>query len=126
MERFDQAASWLDRGKSGDVEMFVAAHSLAETYATLSVMPLSPQLTPPEVQQMISDVASFCKVVTLSASDYETTIREMAALGIVSGGIYDALIACAARKAGVDRLLTFNTRDFKRVWPEGETIIREP
>ena len=45
----------------------------------------------------------------------------------LSGGIiYDALIARAAQRFKVDRILTFNIDDFKRVWPEGITHITMP
>jgi len=50
----------------------------------------------------------------------------MADLGLSGGIIYDALIAKAAQKHSVDRVLTFNTEDFKRVWPEGENYIAIP
>jgi hypothetical protein len=50
----------------------------------------------------------------------------MADLGIVGGAVYDGLIVGAARKVGVNRLLTFNIRDFLRVWPEGREIITDP
>jgi hypothetical protein len=46
---------------------------------------------------------------------------------VLSGGvIYEALIACAARKAGADGLLTLNQRDFLRVWPDGDAILIVP
>ena len=40
--------------------------------------------------------------------------------------VYDALIAKVAQKAGVKRLLTFNSDHFKRVWPAGENVIVTP
>ena len=38
----------------------------------------------------------------------------------------DALIVKAAKKSKVERLLTFNINDLKRVWPDGEHIITMP
>jgi hypothetical protein len=40
--------------------------------------------------------------------------------------IYDGLIARAAEKAGAERLLTLNEADFRRVWPESESILLVP
>ena len=40
--------------------------------------------------------------------------------------IYDAVIARAAEKERVDRLVTFNTAHFLRVWPAGATRIVAP
>ncbi|MBI4370119.1 MAG: hypothetical protein HY547_07815 [Elusimicrobia bacterium] len=50
----------------------------------------------------------------------------MAELDIMGGSIYDALIAGVAQKAKADRILTLNPEDFKRVWPEGASIINTP
>lgn len=50
----------------------------------------------------------------------------MSDLGISGGAVYDALIVKTARKSEVDRILTFNVDDFKRIWPEGEKRIAAP
>jgi predicted nucleic acid-binding protein len=47
-------------------------------------------------------------------------------MGLSGGVIYDALIAHAAEKVGAERLLTLNGADFRRAWPEGESIIHAP
>ena len=126
LPRFHRAARWLDRAKAQQLDLTVASHTLAETYATLTVLPQRPRLTPGEACLIIRDLSSYVRVISLSASDYHAVIREMADLGVVSGGIYDALIARAARKAKVEKLLTFNVTDFRRIWPEGGSIVCEP
>jgi hypothetical protein len=45
-------------------------------------------------------------------------IEHLSALGIVGGSTYDALILHAAANARVDRVVTLNERDFRRVYPE--------
>ena len=50
----------------------------------------------------------------------------MADLGLSGGMVYDALIAKAAQKSGVERLLTFNADDLTRLWPEGEAFLYVP
>ena len=50
----------------------------------------------------------------------------MSALGLSGGVVYDALVAQAARKAQVDRLLTLNEADFRRVWPDAAARIAPP
>jgi len=40
--------------------------------------------------------------------------------------VYDALTVEVARHLGVAQILTFNVRDFKRLWPEGEQRIIAP
>ena len=46
---------------------------------------------------------------------------------MLGGGIIDdPLIVKAAKKSKVERLLTFNSNGFKRVWPDGESMITIP
>jgi len=45
---------------------------------------------------------------------------------IVGGASYDGLIAYAAEKAKVDKLLTLNSEDFLRVNPTAVSITSEP
>ncbi|MBI3319366.1 MAG: VapC toxin family PIN domain ribonuclease, partial [Candidatus Omnitrophica bacterium] len=72
------------------------------------------------------NVETTAKVVSLSASDCVATIKRIAELGLTGGVVYDALIAQAAQKTGVGRVLTFNPEDFKRVWPEGAALLSVP
>jgi predicted nucleic acid-binding protein len=60
----------------------------------------------------------------LTTRDYTAVLEEASALGLQGGIVYDALAAQAAKKAGVDGLLTLNPADFHRAWPDGaDTII---
>ena len=54
--------------------------------------------------------------VPLSAADYAGTIKQLADSGFTDGVVYDALIVRAARKSAVDRLVTLNLADFRRLW----------
>ncbi len=65
-------------------------------------------------------------MVALSTTDYRATIKQLAGVGLAGGVVYDALIARAAQKARVDRLLTLDTDDFERVWPAGTAKIAAP
>lgn len=47
-------------------------------------------------------------------------------MGLAGGIIYDALIAKAAWKANVDRLLTVNRSHFEKVWEGESDVLREP
>lgn len=121
------AFPWLKRAQAHEFEMFVAGHTMAELYAVLTTLPLSPKITPDMARRLIHDnIETTAKTVTLSASDYTAVIKQMAEFGLSGGIIYDAIAAKAAQKSGIDRLLTFNTDDFKRVWPEDTARITQP
>jgi predicted nucleic acid-binding protein len=123
----ERALPWLKRCKDGEMEYTVARHTLAELYAVLTTLPVTPKISPGTAARLIrEDVGQPARVISLSPSDYGAVIRRLADLGLSGGVVYDALIARAAQRAKVDRLLTANPEDFKRVWPEGASIITVP
>jgi predicted nucleic acid-binding protein len=123
----DRALPWLKRAKAGDLEFFVARHTLAELYSVLTTVPVSPRISPGTARSLIREnVAGPAKTVSLSASDYNTVIRRVSDLGLSGRIVHDGLVARAAKKAQIDRLLTLNPDDFKRVWPEGTSLIIAP
>ncbi len=123
----ERALPWLKRARSGDLEFFVASHTLAELYAVLTTLPVSPRISSGAAWRLIrEDVITPAKVTPISPSDYGAVIRRAADLGLSGGMIYDALITKAAQKAQVERILTFNLDDFTRVWPEGASLISLP
>jgi predicted nucleic acid-binding protein len=65
-------------------------------------------------------------LVTLDVADYLATIREAAALGIVGGTSYDALVAACALKAKADVLYTWNIGPFLGLGDEVARKVRTP
>jgi predicted nucleic acid-binding protein len=122
-----RALPWLQRAKAGNIDFFVASHTLAELYAVLTTLPLKPRISPLTAWRLVHDnVETSAKIISLPPSDYKDTIKYVSELGLSGGIIYDALILKAAQKSGVERLLTFNVDDFIRLWPEGESSIYAP
>lgn len=122
-----RAAPWLERAKAGEIEFLVANHSLAELYSVLSTLPMRPRLSPAQAWTLIREnVEAAAQLIALSPADYLVTTQRVSELGLAGGVVYDALIARAAEIAGADRLLTFNEKDFLRVWPAGESILLVP
>ncbi len=122
-----RAFPWLKRAGSQEFDMLVASHTLAELYAVLTTLPVSPKITPGATKRLIhDDIETIAKIVSFSSQDYISIIKRMADLELSGGVIYDALIVRAAQKSGADHVLTFNINDFKRVWPEGEVHIVVP
>jgi predicted nucleic acid-binding protein len=122
-----RSLSWLQQAKAGDFEFLVVTHSLAETYAVLTTLPVKPRISPAVGLRLVhSNIEEAAKIVHLTTADYRATIKRMADMGLSGGTIYDALIAAAAQRSSVARLLTLNPHDFHRVWPEGKEIITVP
>lgn len=123
----ERALVWLKRAIAGEFEFLVSAHTMAELYAVLTALPGIPRVSPGTAWRLIHEnVERNASIVSLSASDYTSSIRRLADAGLSGGVIYDALIAKAAKKEKADRLLTFNADDFKRVWPDGAASVVVP
>jgi len=123
----ERAFVWLKRAKAGELEMLAASHTIAELYAVLTTLPVRPRITPDTAFRLIlENVRKIARIVAISISAYEATVERLAGLGLPGGAIYDALIARAAEKSGAERVLTLNSADFERVWPEGKSFITQP
>ncbi|MGA2269530.1 MAG: PIN domain-containing protein [Bryobacteraceae bacterium] len=106
---------------------FMSAHGMAELYAVLTRAPFTPAVYPSEAWQILEQ--SFLpsmEVVALTAEEYRRVVRECASHGWAGGKIYDALHVQCARKAGCDRIYTFNVRDFQRLAPELQAKVCAP
>lgn len=119
--------SWYRRAMTKDIDFVVCSHTLAELYNTLSTLPLKPRLALANIIKAIDNgIAAKAEIVSLSKTDYLNTLREAAKMDLIGGSIYDALIVTAAKKAKVDRVLTYNIRHFHRAWPDAIHKISTP
>lgn len=109
----------LRAARTRTVQGCLSTHSLAEIYSMLTRMPGKPRILPQDVRLLIDHHLQYLEAVSLDSDDYRAAIAQMSELNLSGGGIFDALIAQAAVKAGVDRLLTLNPKHFMRL---GEVI----
>ena len=122
-----RAFRWVKQAKAGEFELVVASHTIAESYAVLSVLPIKPRISPLVARKLLREnIVSICKIISLTPTEYLNTINRLSESGLVGGITYDALIARVAQKSRVERLITLNVEDFRRVWPEGEDVIVAP
>ncbi len=64
---------------------------------------------------------------TVSAEgDYVAILERAAALGVVGGGIYDALLAGCAMKAKAEMIYTWNTKHFARMGGDVAARVKSP
>lgn len=125
--RHERAFARLRRSRSGTDTMVTSGHNLAELFAVLTTLPVSPRITPGAAARLITEsVETHAEIVTLVAADYRETVRRLGDLGLSGGIVYDALACRAAVQANADILLTFNAKDFRRAWPEIEARVEEP
>jgi predicted nucleic acid-binding protein len=98
-----------------DEDILLAAHSLVESYSVLTRMPRQTWGRAEAVRRALhASFESVGRVTALSAEEYVALLDDAVTLGIIGGAMYDALLARCAQPAGVDVILTFNERHFRR------------
>lgn len=106
---------------------FVAAHSLAELYATLSGVSAPKMRRLDQVLEAVEQAARSFTPATLDADDYLWVLRHVAERQARSGQVYDALILKCAERVEAETVYTWNIRHFRRIaWPEMAPRIRTP
>jgi predicted nucleic acid-binding protein len=106
---------------------FVAAHSLAELYATLSSVPSPRMRRLDRVMEAVEQAIRQFTPIALNVDDYMWVLRHVTEAEARSGQIYDALILKCAERAGAEKVYTWNLSHFQRVaWPAMGGRIRTP
>jgi predicted nucleic acid-binding protein len=102
------------------------APSLAEVYSTLTRMPGQYRIGAAQAKLFIGNLRERLSIISLTGDEYAAALEASAALGIVGGGIYDALLAYGAVKAQAEIIYTWNTRDYARCGPDIVRRLRTP
>jgi predicted nucleic acid-binding protein len=94
------------------------AHSLAEVFSTLTRMPGKHRISGEQAMLFIGSIRERLSVIALSADEYADAIEVSAGLGIVGGGIYDAMLAHCAIKAKAEVIYSWNGRHYAQCGAE--------
>lgn len=117
---------WIDAIGRNEIEGLITTHALAETWATLSRLPLTPRVTPKQAAEMVARLHRIFRIVSLDAALYQDAIDRCAGRGLSSGAVFDALHLVAAEREAAERVLTFNARDFDRLTITSSPRIHVP
>lgn len=86
------------------------AHSLAEVFSTLTRMPGKHRISGAQAVLFIGSIRERLSVIALNGDEYASALEASAALGIVGGGIYDAMLAHCAIKAQAKAIYSWHVR----------------
>lgn len=105
----------------------IAAHGLAETYAVLTTLPVTPRIGPETAHKLIAEnLLGHLEIVALTAPEYARLVASLPARAVTGGTTYDALQIACAEKASATRVYTFNVAHFKRIAAQLATRIAAP
>ncbi len=114
----------LIRASSSEM-VTAAAHTMAEFYASVTGMRPPHRFHPSQALTLLNQFHHKLRWVELSADEVLDAAGRVAALGLLGGIIYDALLLQCARKAGAELIYTWNVRHFQLVAPDlAERIVR--
>jgi predicted nucleic acid-binding protein len=102
------------------------AHSLAEVYSTLTRMPGKHRISAEQAMLFIGSIRDRLSIITLSGDEYADALQASAALGIVGGGIYDAMLAHCAVKAKAETIYSWNFPHYALCGGEVVGLLRTP
>lgn len=102
------------------------AHSLAEVYSTLTRMPGKHRISGEQAMLFIGSIRERLSIVALDGDEYADALQASSALGIVGGGIYDAMLARCALKAQAETIYSWNGRHYAQCGVEVTRRLRTP
>ena len=102
------------------------AHSLAEVFSTLTRMPGKHRISGDQVMLFIDSIRERLSIIALNGDEYAEALAASSALGVVGGGIYDAMLAHCAIKARAKTIYTWNGRHYAQCGPEVTQRLRTP
>jgi predicted nucleic acid-binding protein len=114
-----RALPLLRRLVDGQDEGTICAHSIAETYATLTRLPLQPRIQPTEAARILADnILPHVHTLALTPAMYANALTTMTDGGHTGAKIYDALLLACAASTTAERVYTFNLGDFLTLAPD--------
>jgi predicted nucleic acid-binding protein len=119
-ERHGRSKAAVLRVQKGMDQGFIATHTLAELYATLTGMTRPLRQPARAVEEVLrTNVVPFFRLLYLRPDDYKFVIARLVKTNLLGGVVYDALIYQAATKIDFDVFLTHNVADSQRVATPG-------
>ena len=113
-----QAQPALRRVAKGEDQGFIGVHSVAETYATLTRLPVAPRIQPSEAGRIIREnILKHFALVAAGQAEYLQALSMVQDHGWPGAKIYDALLLACAASSGAERIYTFNLAEFRGLAP---------
>ena len=102
------------------------AHSLVEVYSTLTRMPGKHRISCEQAMLFIGSIRERLSIIALAGDEYANALQSSSSLGIVGGGIYDAMLAHCALKEQAETIFTWNVRHYAQCGPGVTKRLKTP
>jgi predicted nucleic acid-binding protein len=122
----ERARVWFRAARESRFVAIATTHAFAETWATLTAIPVVPRIAPAAAERVIDRLVRYIEPVAIGWEDYRLALQRCGDRSLRSGALYDALHLMVASREGAELLLTFNTRDFAALAGEESPRILAP
>ncbi len=119
-------ASTVAFKRYGKQQAACGAHTLVEVYSSLTRMPGRDRISSDQAMLFVSNLRERLTIVALTETDYFQALENSAALGVVGGTIYDALLAQCAIKVKAETIYTWNIRHYQLLGPDVVKRMKTP
>ncbi len=102
------------------------AHSLVEVFSTLTRMPGKHRISGAQAMLFVGSICERLSLITLDGDEYVKALEDSATLGVVGGGIYDAILARCALKAEAETIYSWNARHYAQCGAEVTRRLQRP
>lgn len=117
------ASTWLDNAFT-EHEVVVAHHSIVESYAVLTRLPAKYRLTPSEAEMVLREtLRNNASLAPFVAESVWQTLGSFVDAPAAGGETYDAFIINLLASSGVEAIVTYNAREFRRL-AQGVRIVQ--
>jgi predicted nucleic acid-binding protein len=89
-------------------------------------MPGKHRISAEQAMLFVGSIRERLSIVALSGDEYADALQASSALGIVGGGIYDAMLAHCALKAQAETIYSWNGRHYAQCGLEVTRRLRTP
>jgi predicted nucleic acid-binding protein len=89
-------------------------------------MPGKHRISGEQAMLFVGSIRERLSIIALDGDEYADALDAFAALGIVGGGIYDAMLAHCAIKAQSEAIYTWNVRHYAQCGPDVTRRLRTP
>lgn len=125
--RHERAFDRFRKALVGECHMLTSAHNIAELYAVLTTLPLSPRIAPSAAARIVREnLERKAEIIPITVNHYFESVQQLGQTGLSGGVIYDAVACRAAVDAGAELILTYNPKDFRRVLTDARVRVEEP
>lgn len=99
---------------------------MAEVFSTVTRMPGKHRISGEQAMLFIGSIRERLSVIALNGDEYADALEASAALGVVGGAVYDAMLAHCAIKAQAETIFTWNVRHYAQCGLEVTRRLRTP